>query len=149
MPLGQKSLFIPGCVQGATILSVSVSACVTCVVFTDCESCTRPISTNSGSGSRRAWANAWDVFHHIPSRGGRGRPAAAAFVVCFQWGGFFRVFHEFAFSNLYTQSSQRRLGEGDPTASQSVHRELVPTYPHQMYRLLCSHLRNMASSVDQ
>ena len=30
-------------------LPVSVSACVTFVVFTDCESCTRPISTNPGS----------------------------------------------------------------------------------------------------
>ena len=28
---------------------VSVSVCVTFVVFTDCESCTRPISTNPGS----------------------------------------------------------------------------------------------------
>ena len=27
-------------------LSVCVSVCVTLVVFTDCESCTRPISTN-------------------------------------------------------------------------------------------------------
>ena len=26
-------------------------------------------------GSRRVWANAWDVFHHMPSRGGRGRRA--------------------------------------------------------------------------
>ena len=30
-------------------LCVSVSVCVTFVVFTDCESCTRPISTNSES----------------------------------------------------------------------------------------------------
>ena len=30
-------------------LCVSVSVCVTFVVFTDCESCTRPISTNLGS----------------------------------------------------------------------------------------------------
>ena len=28
---------------------VSISVCVTFVVFTDCESCTRPISTNPGS----------------------------------------------------------------------------------------------------
>ena len=28
---------------------MSVSVCVTFVVFTDCESCTRPISTNPGS----------------------------------------------------------------------------------------------------
>ena len=30
-------------------MSVSVSVCVTFVVFTDCERCTRPISTNPGS----------------------------------------------------------------------------------------------------
>ena len=30
-------------------LAVSVSVCETFVVCTDCESCTRPISTNSGS----------------------------------------------------------------------------------------------------
>ena len=28
---------------------MSVSVCITFVVFTDCESCTRPISTNPGS----------------------------------------------------------------------------------------------------
>ena len=72
--------------------------------------------------------------------------------------GFFRDFHEFAFSNSYTHvyttagretQSQRRLGEGATIASQSAHRELVPTYPHQVYHLLCFHLRNMALSVDQ
>ena len=31
------------------LISLSVSACVTLVVFTDCASCTRPISTNPGS----------------------------------------------------------------------------------------------------
>ena len=35
------------------------------------------------------WAIAWDVFHHMPSQGGRGRRAAVDFVVCFGWGGFF------------------------------------------------------------
>ena len=43
-------------------------------------------------GSGRVWANAWDVFDHMPSRGGRGRRAAVVFVVCFRWGGFFRGF---------------------------------------------------------
>ena len=42
------------------------------------------------------------------------------------------------FSNEYIQSNQRGLGEGAPTASQSAHRELAPTYPHQVYRLVCS-----------
>ena len=47
-----------------------------------------------------------------------------------------------------TQSSQRRLGEGSTTASQSAHRDLAPTDPHQVYHLLSSHLRIMVS-VDQ
>ena len=42
----QKSLFIPGCVQGYSAQLVCLSVYVTFVVFTDCESCTRPISTN-------------------------------------------------------------------------------------------------------
>ena len=36
-------MFIPGCVQGATLC-----VCVTFVIFTDFESCTRPIYTNPG-----------------------------------------------------------------------------------------------------
>ena len=44
-PLGQKRLFIQGCVQGAIIKFVCRYVCVTFVVFTDCESCTRPIFT--------------------------------------------------------------------------------------------------------
>ena len=89
------------------------------------------------------------MVFRAPSRGGRGRWADVGFVVCFRWGGIFRAFHEFAFSNSYTQSSQRRIGEGAPAASQSAHRELAPTYPRQVYRLVCSHLRSLASAVDQ
>ena len=104
-------------------------------------------------GSGRVWANVWDVFPRMPSRVGRGRRAAVAFAVCFGWGGFSCVLSmSLHFQNSYIQSSQRRLGEGAPTASQSAHRELALTYPHQVYRLVCSHLRNtssMASSVDQ
>ena len=49
-----------------------------------------------------------------------------------------------------TQSSQQ-LGEGAPTVSQPAHRELTPTYPHRVYRLVRSHLRNTACHqlVDQ
>ena len=49
------SLLVPGCVQGAIIQLVCLSVCLcvcvceTFIVFTDCESCTRPISTNQGS----------------------------------------------------------------------------------------------------
>ena len=39
--------------------------------------------------------------------------------------------------------------KGLPTASQSAHQEVAPTYADQVYRLVCSHLRNMASAVDK
>ena len=95
------------------------------------------------------------MFRRTPSRGGRGRRAAVDFVVCYGYGGIYFVFSLpgmfFHFQtrahDLWlreTQSSQRRLGEGTTTASQSPHRELVPTDPHQVYYLLCSHLRTMA-----
>ena len=107
-------------------------------------------------GSGRVWANTWDVFRRAPSRVGRRCRDAVAFVVCFGWGVFFRVFRVTTFfvANPCTStrllaardpdSSQCRLGEGVPTVSQSAHQELTPTYPHQVYRLACSHLRNMA-----
>ena len=37
------------------------------------------------------------MFRRAPSRVGRGCRAAVAFVVCFGWGGFFRVFSDFFF----------------------------------------------------
>ena len=130
-------------------LSVCVSVCVTFAVFTYCERCTTPISTNSGS----------------MEAGECGRTRGTCFVVvcvevvavaglmwvlwCVFGGRDFSCFQLTTFSNSYTQSSQRRLVQGAPTASQSAHRELALTYPHQVYRLVCSHLRNMAPSVDQ
>ena len=48
----------------------------------------KPVIYESG----RVWANAWDVFRCTLSRGGRGHRAAVDFVVCFGWGGVFRVF---------------------------------------------------------
>ena len=51
MPIRQKSL-IPGCAPAYIIEFVCLSGycvCVAFVVFTDCESCTRPISTNPAS----------------------------------------------------------------------------------------------------
>ena len=50
-------------------------------------------------GSRRVWANACGVFRCLPSRGGPGCRAAVDIVVCFGWGGFFRVFFPFFFSS--------------------------------------------------
>ena len=97
----QKSLFISGCVQGAIIkivclsvrLSVSDSVCVTLVVFTDCQSCTRPISTNPGS---------MEAVEYGLTRGTcfvtcRLEVVAVAGLLCISWcvldaAGFFRVF---------------------------------------------------------
>ena len=130
---------------------ISLYVCVTFVVFTNCESCTRPISTNPGSmeaGQYGLTRGTW-VFAR------RLEVVAVAGLLWLSWcvlGGadFFPCFfHDFAFSNSYIQSSQRRLGEGAPAANQSAHRELGPTYPHQVYRLVCSHLRKLASAVDQ
>ena len=43
-------------------------------------------------GSERLWANACDVFHRTPSRGGRGRRTAVDFVMCFGCGEIFSFF---------------------------------------------------------
>ena len=74
--------------------------CVTFVVFTACERCTRPISTKPGIyGSGRVWANALDAFRRALSRGGRGRWADVGFVVCFRWGAIFSSFFFVFFSS--------------------------------------------------
>ena len=48
-------------------------------------------------GSGRVWACAWDVFHGVPSRVGRGRLAAVDFVVRFGWGRSFSGFFLYIF----------------------------------------------------
>ena len=137
--------------------SVGVCMCVTFVVFTDYESCTSPISTNSVS---------MEAGEYGLTRGARFvalclEVVAVARLMWVSWrvfGGaiFFSFFRQLHFQIRArphdrwlreTQSSQRRLGEGATTATQFAHRELVPTYPHQVYHLSCSHQRDMASSV--
>ena len=121
--------------------------CVTFVVLTDCESCTRPISTNPGS---------MKAGEHGLTRGARFvvvclEVVAVAGLMWVSWCVFggarfcscFSGNHTF-FSNSCTStrpmaardpdSSQGRLGAGAPTVSQSAHRELAPTYRHQVYR---------------
>ena len=52
MPFREKKTVCTGVRTGCHYLislSVCLSVCVTFVVFTDCERCTRPISTNPGS----------------------------------------------------------------------------------------------------
>ena len=46
-------------------------------------------------GSRRAWANAWDVLRRTPSQSDRCRRAAVDSLVSFGCGGFFLVFCSF------------------------------------------------------
>ena len=67
--------------------------------------------------SGQVWDNTWDVFRRASSRGGRGRRDAVDFV-CLKGGRFFRVFHEFAFSNSYTCT--RPLAARDPEQSAST-----------------------------
>ena len=100
----QKTLFIPACVQG--VIPVLVCLCVCqCVcnirrfyLFRELYEADFHLPGIYGSG--RVWANAWDVFPRMPSQVGRGRRAAADFVVCFGWGGFFPVFFLFFFFNV-------------------------------------------------
>ena len=97
----QKKPFHTGARTGCHHL-INICVCVTFVLFTDCESCRRPISTHTRDLWKRASANAWDVFHRTPFRGGRGRRAAVDFVVCFGYGGisfFFSFF--FVCSNAH------------------------------------------------
>ena len=42
--------------------------------------------------SGRVWANVWDVFHRMPSRGGCSRRASVGFVMCLGCGGNFSRF---------------------------------------------------------
>ena len=134
------------------LLNQSVWMCLTFVIFTDCKSCTRPISTNPGSME----AGEYGLTGRTCFLACRLELDAVAGRLWISWcvvggAGFFRAFHEFAFSNLFVDpeqpASNRR--KGAPTASQYAHSELAPTYPHQVYRLVCSHLRNLASAVDQ
>ena len=137
MPVGKKASSYRGAYRVPLFNSpVCLSVCVTFVAFTDCESCTRSIFTNKPGiyGSGRVWANALDVFDHMPSRVGGGRPAAVNFVVCFGWGEmFFRDFHEFAFSNSFVDPfseqpawTQRRGSDSQPICPPRTRAHLSP-----------------------
>ena len=119
--------------------------------LSDCESCTTPISTNPGSIETGEYGLTRGTCFVARSL----KLVTVAGLLWISWCVFwvgricFRLFQVTTFSNPYIQSSQRRLGEGAPTASQSAYRDLVPTYPHQVHRIVCSHLRNLASAGDQ
>ena len=71
-------------------VSVPEYVCVTFVVFTYCESCTRPISTNPGSMEAGEYELTWDVFRRAVSRWSRS-PGCCGFRRVF-WVG--RIFDE-------------------------------------------------------
>ena len=107
-------------------ISVCVRACVTFDVFSDCERCTRKISTNLISLE----AGKYGLTRGMCFLARRLKVVAVGGVMRISWrdfsgAGFSLVFQVTTFSNSYTQSSQRRLGEGAATASQSAHREVV------------------------
>ena len=74
--------------------------CVTFVVFTDCERCARPISTNPASmeaGEHGLTSRTWLFARRL-------EVVAVARLMWVSWcvfrgAGFFRAFHEFALSN--------------------------------------------------
>ena len=106
----QIKLFIPGCVQGVIIYLVCrcmcMCVCVTFAVFTDCDSCTRPISANSGS---------MEAGEHGLTRGVRFvavclEVVAVAGLMWVSWcvfggAGFFCFFQVTTISNSYTQTA--------------------------------------------
>ena len=105
------------------------------VVFTDCESCTRPISTNPVSmeaGEYGLTRGTWFFARRLEVVAVAGLLWLSRCV--FGEAGFFST------STTSTQpmdtrdpdSRERRLGEEGPTVSQSAHREHAPTYPHQV-----------------
>ena len=95
-----KSLLIPGSVRGAIVcLSVCVCVCVPFVVDTDCESCTRPVSTKPGSMEAGEYGlTRGTCFVARRCRGGRGCRAAVDIVVCFWVRRDFVFFFSFSFN---------------------------------------------------
>ena len=75
--------------------SVPECARVTFVVFSSCESCTRPVSTNPGSTEAGEYELTLDVFRGAPSRGDRGHRATVDLVVCFGPDVYFSLFFSF------------------------------------------------------
>ena len=119
------------------------------VVFTDCVSCTRPISTNPVSmeaGVHGLTRGTWFFARRLEVVAVAGLLWLSRCV--FGEAGFFSISTSSSqpVAARETDSSQCRLGEGAPTVSRSAHQELAATYPHQVYRLVCSQLRNLASS---
>ena len=82
------------------LISLSVCVCVTFVVFIDCGSCTGPISKSSGSMQ----SDEYGLTRGTCGFACRLEVVAVAGLMwvsscVFRGAGFFRAFHEFAFSN--------------------------------------------------
>ena len=95
----QRKPLLTGVRRGCHHL-ISLSVCVTFVVFTDCESCTRPISTNQGSvesGECGLTLGTWFLARRLEMVAVAGLMWVSWCV--FRGVEFFRAFHEFTFSN--------------------------------------------------
>ena len=107
VPLFNLSL----CLSCNLSVCVSISVCVTFVDFTDCESCTRPISTNPGCMEAGQYGFT-RVTCFLACRLELDAVAGLLWLSRCVLGGVDFLpcfFHEFAFSNSYIKSSQRRL----------------------------------------
>ena len=90
-------------------------------------------------GRVRVWATEWDVFHCTPSRGGRGRRAAVDVVVCFGWGGLFRVFFVFLFQFFFFERARPAASTSPPC--------LVYLPTSKFYWFICSSLSFFSLSL--
>ena len=87
------------CAYGVPLFNLSVCLCVrvTFVFFTDCESCTRPISANPGSME----ASEYGLTRGTCFVARRPEVVAVAGLLWISWRGLgaagFRVFNDFAF----------------------------------------------------
>ena len=141
---------------------VCLRVCLTSDVFSYCESCTRPISTNPVSmdageyGLSRETCFAARRLETVAVAGllcisrcvlGKAFLLLLLLLLCLSAG----ICFYFSVSCTCTrplaardpeQSSYYRLGEGSTTASQCAHLQRALIYLHQVYYLLCSHLIN-------
>ena len=100
LPIDKKSSSYRGVYRVPLLVSLSLCVCVTFVVFTDCESCAWPISTNPGSME----AGEYGLTRGTCFVARCLEVVAVAGLMWVSWcvfggAGFFRSFHEFAFSN--------------------------------------------------
>ena len=98
-PIGKKASSYRGAIQGAIISFACLSVRVTFVVFTDFESCTRPIFTNPGSMGADKHGLTRGTFRRASSRGGRGRRAAVDSWCVLVGADFFGFLFSFFFSS--------------------------------------------------